>query len=235
MTITEEMLYENAEKAAILYLDKTDAEYQSENEHVFSGRFERNMRKMIKDQKRSPGQRRFISIMQKAAIVLLIALAGAFATTMSVKAYREEFINFIKRTTHRATNIEYRIGDVEYCEVDLNKTAFGYLPQGFEITEQKIGDEEAFYTIRNSDGGTLYIDLYVVTDTTVGVLSINTENTEVSYPTINGEKALLSIETEGLILVCSQRNVICKICGIVSEQDAVRIAENISLCFEKEQ
>ena len=236
MIISDEMLRENAEKAAKLYLERINAEFEQETEHVFSGHFERKMRKIIKDQKRSPGQRRFISIVQKAAVILLVLLAGTFATTLSVKAYREEFISFIKRVTHRATNIEYRIGDVEYCEVDLSKTVFGYLPEGYEIVEEGLLTERiAYYKLADANSHLLFIDLTVVTDYSTGVLSINTENTEVSYPVINGEEALLSVDSEGLILVWSRRNVILEISGVVSEEDAIEIAKNIDIFFVETQ
>jgi len=234
MIISDEMLRENAEKAAKLYLERINSEFEQETEHVFSGHFERKMRKIIKDQKRSPGQRRFISIIQKAAVILLVLLAGTFATTMSVKAYREEFISFIKRVTHRATSIEYRIGDVEYCEVDLSKTVFGYLPEGYEITEQKIWGEEAFYTLKRLDGGTLYVEISVVTDSAVGAISIDTENAKVKSTVIKGEEAILSQKTEKTILVCSDRNVICVLGGEdISEDDIIKIGENIVFFFEE--
>lgn len=234
MIISDEMLRENAEKAAKLYLERINSEFEQETEHVFSGHFERKMRKIIKDQKRSPGQRRFISIVQKAAVILLVLLAGTFATTMSVKAYREEFISFIKRVTHRATSIEYRIGDVEYCEVDLSKTVFGYLPEGYEITEQKIWGEEAFYTLKSLDGGTLYVEISVVTDSAVGAISIDTENAKVKSTVIKGEEAILSQKTEKTILVCSDRNVMCVLGGEdISEDDIIKIGENIVFFFEE--
>ena len=242
MIISDEMLRENAEKAAKLYLERINSEFEQETEHVFSGHFERKMRKIIKDQKRSPGQRRFISIVQKAAVILLVLLAGTFATTMSVKAYREEFISFIKRVTHRATSIEYRIGDVEYCEVDLSKTVFGYLPEGYEITEQKIWGEKAFYTLKRLDGGTLYVEISVVTnsavgavtDSAVGAISIDIENAKVKSTVIKGEEAILSQKTEKTILVCSDRNVICVLGGEdISEDDIIKIGENIVFFFEE--
>ena len=236
MIISDEMLRENAEKAAQLYLERIDVEYGQESEHVFSRRFERRMRRIIKDQKRSPAKRKFISIMQKVAVAVLVLLVGTFTTTMSVKAYREEFISFIKRVTHRATSIEYRIGDVEYCEVDLSKTVFGYLPEGYEIVEEGLLTERiAYYKLADANSHLLFIDLTVVTDYSTGVLSLNTENTEVSYPVINGEEALLSVDSEGLILVWSRRNVILEISGVVSEEDAIEIAKNIDIFFVETQ
>ena len=236
MIISEEMLRESAGKAAQLYLERIDVEYGQESEHVFSRRFERRMRRIIKDQKRSPAQRKFISIMQKVAVAVLVLLVGTFTTTMSVKAYRREFINFITSITHRATRIEYRIGDVEYYSVDLNKTVFGYIPQGYEATQADIIDDNSFNTFANSNGDIIHIDIYEVTDHSSGAVYIDTEKAEVTYPVIDGEETILSQKPGKIMLVGSKRNVIYLISGWnLLEEDIIKIAENIRFAFEEKE
>ena len=102
MIITDEMLYRNAEKACKLYLNELTDGYNKEPAHEFSKKFLKNMRRIIRDQRRTPQMRVAIKSIRKAAIVILIIFAGLFATTMSVEAYREQFINLIKKITGKS-------------------------------------------------------------------------------------------------------------------------------------
>ena len=135
MEISDELLHASAEKAAMLYLEEIDAVYAQEEDIKHSSRFLRHMRRMIRDEKRTPGERRFIRIAQRAAVAALVLFAGLFAATMSVEAFREQFISFITGRSSRATDFTYSIGNTEYYDADLTKTVFGYIPEGFEKVE----------------------------------------------------------------------------------------------------
>lgn len=66
MEITEEMLYKYAPKAEKLWLDSLPPDAQIP-EHQFSRRFERKMKKLIRDQRRSPSMRQLMRIARQTA------------------------------------------------------------------------------------------------------------------------------------------------------------------------
>ena len=72
MKITEEMLYKCAPKAEKLWLSSLPPDNQIP-EHKFSRRFERKMRRFIREQRRSLPMRKALQIARQTAAANLIA------------------------------------------------------------------------------------------------------------------------------------------------------------------
>ena len=93
MEITEEMLYKYAPKAEKLWLNSLPPDDQIP-EHQFSRRFERKMKKLIRDQRRSPSMRQFMRIARQTAAVILIVVSLSFSCLMTVEAYRTRILKW---------------------------------------------------------------------------------------------------------------------------------------------
>ena len=94
MKITEEMLYKCAPKAEKLWLSSLPPDNQIP-EHKFSRRFERKMRRLIREQRRSLPMRKALQIARQTAAAILIAATLSFSCLMTVEAYRAKFIEVI--------------------------------------------------------------------------------------------------------------------------------------------
>ena len=68
MVITDEMLRGSAETACQIYLESIDREFASAPKHKFSARFERRMKRMIREQKRTSLMNSLIVVMKKVAV-----------------------------------------------------------------------------------------------------------------------------------------------------------------------
>lgn len=107
--INDEFFYkymENTENIIIKSLPK-----EEELTHKFSKRFEKNMDKLIRQEKRTPFIRAFINYSKRVAAIFLIFVIIAFATTMSVEAYRVKFFEIVTEVWEEFTSIIFKSKD----------------------------------------------------------------------------------------------------------------------------
>ncbi|HDA6215414.1 TPA: hypothetical protein O5M86_003534, partial [Clostridioides difficile] len=93
--ITDDMLRESIPIATKIIID--DLLSDDELNHVFSKGFERKMKKLIKQQKRSSLTNKIIFYSKQTAIVFLIVLASLLTITMSSEALRSRFFRLVIR------------------------------------------------------------------------------------------------------------------------------------------
>ena len=89
MQITDDMLYQHAPEVRDLWLSTlpSDADIP---EHKFSRRFERKMKRLIREQRRSPQVNRVIRGLRRVAAIILVIGILSFSGLMTVEAYREK-------------------------------------------------------------------------------------------------------------------------------------------------
>ena len=135
--VTDEFLYQympQAEEAWIGAIEK-----QAEEGHVYSRRFEKKMKRILKDGSRSSTMRRVMRMGRRAAAVLLILLTAAFTICISVEATREQLIDFVEEIHEDWT--EYRYNLKEGVEREFRHVEPEYLPEGYyEDSREKVGD-----------------------------------------------------------------------------------------------
>lgn len=232
MTFTEEELRMAARQVEREWEEELDSKYGSMPEHKFSRRFERKMRRIIRDADRTAEQKRFIGITKKAAAVLLIVILGVAITTVSVDAYRESFMKYIAKITRRSTDYDFSVTTDKYYYADLSKTVYGYIPEGFEKYEElHNSDMICQVEFRKDAENHYYLNFTVLTSDGAAGTSVDTEGSELSELMINGEEAIMNLKDGYCTLIWSHRNVLCQLYGTVSKEDAVKIGENTKLVF----
>ena len=105
MKITDEMLYASASKARDLWL--SSAFPNDIPEHQFSHRFNRIMKRLMKEQRRPPRLNHVIHMMRRTAAILLVVTAVSFSCLMTVDAYRERFIEIVTHVFHELTDYRF--------------------------------------------------------------------------------------------------------------------------------
>ncbi len=144
MEITEEMLYKYAPKAEKLWLDSLPPDDQIP-EHQFSRRFERKMKKLIRDQRRSPSMRQFMRIARQTAAAILIVVSLSFSCLMTVEAYRAKFIEIVTEVFYDLTHFTFFSSWSE--DMGLGGIEFSYLPDGMAEVQRETFDKMQGQTI----------------------------------------------------------------------------------------
>ncbi len=234
MMISDEMIICSAEKACEIYLDSIDKEFANAPDYAVSLRFKRRMRKLIKEQNRTPQERYLVNVMRKAAVFFIVLLIGMATLVVSVEAYRVRFINYVKKITGRATTYKYFIENTPYLNADLSDIEIRYIPEAFySIAEQS--DERHFYAhYSNTSGCDFSIELTYVDSSSSGFISIDTEGSELKNISINRNAAVLNKKEDEKQLIWSINNVLCQIAGNIEEEEIIHIAESIIVYFKNE-
>lgn len=181
--ISDELLYQVLADIEAVYLQELP---EQAPEHRFSEQFEKRMRKLIKEQKRSPQARKAITFTKRAVLVLAALLAMAFGTVMSVEGLRVQFFKLVSEVFEKYTAITFdkneavSTGSDSFVQYELS-----YIPEGFsvesEICEPVTG--MIFTAYRNETGSKIEFSQ----DTLENVsMSINTEGVNQEKMSING-------------------------------------------------
>ena len=149
MTVSDEILYSYASAARDLWLSTTPQKEQVP-EHHFSMRFERRMKKLLREQRRSPQANRVIRRTRQAVAVLLIAFVVTFSAAMTVDAFRERVIKVVVQVFHELT--DYRFTSHEATNTLFSVAEIGYVPHGMIKTHEEFMDGHAYALYENDDG-----------------------------------------------------------------------------------
>lgn len=218
MTITDEMLYGAAPRAAELFLDTLPD--RDSCGHVFSMRFEARMRPVLSGKH---GARRW-------GRVLLIAAVLAALLCMGVGAIRESvFRMFRSETAESGTQYAFRTMEEPGT---FRPMELAYLPDGYEQTGEYRKETEVFaryiLTFENAEGGVFSVEQQMTDrlDVSFGDMTGYT----LEHPVIQGAEAELYYreDAEDTLLLWTAGAYIMEICGTLPKEETVKVAENIT-------
>lgn len=165
MKITDSQLYKYVPKAEKLWLSwlPTDEEIP---EHIFSKRFERKMKRLIRNQRRTPRIRKIFLTAKRITAAVLVLTMLSFSGLMTVEAYREKFIEMITEVMDDLTH--FKIFSSWNESIRMGEIIFGYLPEGMSEVERMCDEETQGQIIyfEDLDGKQLRIDIQLVTEET---------------------------------------------------------------------
>ncbi|HGM1124452.1 DUF4367 domain-containing protein [Clostridioides difficile] len=177
--ITDDMLQESITIATRIILD--DLPSNDELNHVFSKGFERKMKKLIKQQKRSSLTNKLIFYSKRTAIVFLIVLASLFTITMSSEALRSRFFELVIRVYEDLTSFVFSTNEED--NLSLKNKEPEYIPKGFKEVDRV---DDFVITYKNDEN----IEIQYVTDKiSSNSIILDTENAKVKDIFVNGYKA----------------------------------------------
>lgn len=171
--------------------EKLSTSLYREDDFVFSDKFEKKMKKMMKSEYNCYHRmtltrtRRFLSA---AAIVSVVLLAS-----LSVGAVRDTIANFFVHTFDGHDTIAVPSSNARYPEKIEKWYELSALPKEYKLIEEDVSGDSALLTY--SDGEDEFnFDQYIKAGYEADIDSENSENTEEIY---NGIKYLVSVmETE---------------------------------------
>lgn len=164
--LSDEFLYKHIPRAEAAALEPFPAE--NELDHIFSGRFLRKMKALLKYERRGSFGRFATRLGRVVAAVLVLVIMLNTVLVLSVEAYRERFFEIIQTVTERFTSFFVEVDDdapvTEFVPIEPP-----YIPEGFEEIERfaddfvieivySNGDQEICYSQIKAGAGVTYID-----------------------------------------------------------------------------
>lgn len=228
MKITEDMLYKSAPKAEELWLNSLPTDDEIPN-HKFSRRFNRKMKKLIREQRRSPIVRQTIYFLKNTVAVILIVATLSFCCLMTVDAYRAKFIEIVTEIFHDFTHFSFfssRNDDTEFCEIKFN-----YLPDNMrEVSREDIDDSKCrIIRFESADGQQLKVRQQLVTNVTNADVILDTENTDIMTIDIGDSHATLVVKDGNASLFWEDDTYLLIITGDLTQDEILKIAINLSI------
>ena len=145
MKVTDEWLYEKmpiVDAAMVRQL-----EVGTQKDYVFSDKFRKRMKRLIRKEKYMQVEKQLKKITQKIAAVALVMLVGALTVTMSVEAYRVRFFHTVKTVLDGNISIYSYESDEEKISDTILKPQ--YIPDNYRLNEEKITDTTSFFEYGN--------------------------------------------------------------------------------------
>lgn len=225
MKLTDELLEQHAAEARDLWLS-TLPQQEEVPPHKFSRRFERKMRRLRAEQRRSPRMNRVVHILRYVAACAAVVLCiGGTAY-----AYRIGVIDTIVQVFREYTSITYS-SETAAEDAAFPESTFGYIPEGMVRNEDECMEEKGYFRSTSYKGNNqtqFYLDEMIVDEESNDIQTIDTENAVVKHFTIHNEQAISSEKEETVIIVWTHRNVsYTLITYYLSYDEALKIAEGI--------
>lgn len=226
MKITDNMLSEHAAEARDLWLAACVPEKIPE--HRFSRKFNRQMRRLIREQKHSAKFNRSIRILQRTIAVLLVVITVSFGCIMSVEAYRVKFIDMVVRVFNDLTDYRFRsFESSENSETMFVPPALSYLPNTMHKIEEHNSVNGYTVTYESDDGNFLDLTCTLFADNTDTHKIVDSENAEVTELTLHGEPVTV-IEKNGMTtFLWTNNNVLYHLYSNLSVDECYEIAVNM--------
>lgn len=229
MQVTDELLYRYAPMAENLWISQLPSDEQIPV-HNFSKRFEKRMRKLIKDQRRSPSMRHFVLMTKRVAAIALVISVLSFSGLMTVEAYRVKFIEIVTEVFNNTINFIITPKDSSGTG-HVEDVIFGYLPEDLvEIDRLEMSyDQGLTVTYADPDGKLLDIYVEVISGQSVTDISINVEGAVVSNIMINGNEATAYTGADYAYLMWEDKDCLILITSELPYDETIKVAQNIQL------
>ena len=147
MKIDDAYLYEHMPEAERYLMELIPPE--EELNHVFSRRFERKMKALLKYERRTPWERKFYRGMKIAFAALAVILVLAFSSAMSVKASRLSIIEFFVEVFEELTS--YSAKDEKQTGEIAHPVEPKYVPFGYELFRKEEDNQGHTVVYRNKE------------------------------------------------------------------------------------
>lgn len=209
-------------------------------EHIFSKRFERKMRRALREQYRTPSQKKKMSCCRRAVACAAVVLVVASTAVMSVGALRNKFFHRVAKDFGEYTSIEYQTSGGqdadkalrEYGDVQEEFVVYRpqYVPKGFE--QEEAPDLQGGIRVcdyKNSKDEWISFTQCEIGSTTT---CVDTENAYQEEIELNGEKAMYILKNDLQTLIWDDDRysflLHVPLTDEIDQKEAVRIAESLA-------
>lgn len=152
--------------------------------HVFSKRYKRNIKKIIKEHSSTPVQKKLINLRKYAATILIIFILMNGILIATAQGYREIVFKIITNTYEKFTSIIIDVEEsVDREDIELNFIEPPYIPDGFQVIEDIQTDiGRKIYYMKDNE-----LIMFKQSIITSGQIKLDTEGTVVKKMQINNQ------------------------------------------------
>lgn len=192
-----------------------------------SPKFQRWIRKMIRQQRRSARANAAIRYAKRAAIVALAAALLTFGGFMTVEANRTRFVQVMTEVFEILTSYFYTSDAPD--DVPLADVEFGWLPEGMEEVRRSESENKRYILFEDEDGNYIdYTQQRIVGEIGNGQI-IDTEGAKVSNIMLNEMEAEVIIKRGEIWIRWTENDTVNLLSGNCSIDVLKKIGENIIL------
>lgn len=231
MKITDEMLFDHAAEARNIWLDTFPAD-ENLPATTFSKSFERKMRKLIKQQRRTPRANQILRYMKHTAAAILLIAIFTFGGFMTVEAYREKVIEIVIQVFEEFTYYQFSSKDSEQADTDqteLPEIQFGYIPEGMQETENRTTATGSLrITYEDNQNHFFYLSVRQSTNGEYGTI-LDTEDSDYWEGTINGCEAYFNTKNGCSSIMWIDENIVYDLYGYMEIGELKTVAQNMKI------
>lgn len=229
MKITDEMLFEHAAQARDIWLNTFPDNSEIPEFHC-SDAFERNMKKLLKEQRRAPNTNKILRCMKQTVAAVLAVVVISFGGLMTAEAYREKVIEIVVHVFHEFTYYRFSSEKSDLDEIVLPEISFEYVPDGMREVEDRITGTNRRYILYERENGTFF-ELTQCPITAGGSYGkiLDTEDSAYETTNINGNEAFSNVKDGNAIIFWTYNNVVYDLYGNLDLTELKEIAENIKM------
>lgn len=209
------------EAAAVAVQQPLDTEPMDGTEIIFSPHHQAAMNQLFQQEKKKLKRKKFQKYSIRAAVFFLLIASLSSISVLSVRAWRIKILNYVLEMSDVSSKItfdEEREGD----SYTVNGVTLEYIPDGFRLTDSDIFPDSVSLRFKNEND-----DFHFTIDDIHASITIDTENATVKKLVIHGEEAIYSTNPNSNILVWHDEEWTYCIMGTITEDEIIKIAENI--------
>lgn len=227
MEITDELLYAHAAAARDLWLSTLPKD-EDLPPFIPSPRFERKMKRLLAQQRRSPQANQAIRYAKRTAVAAMVVLAVSFGGLMTVEAHREKVVEFVTHVFHELTDFRFVKEAPDTGKVTLPDVTFGYVPKGFELTEDSMETAtRRHFEYKNASGEFFRLSQQGITADGDYRTILDTEDAQTYPVTVNGNEGVFNTKNGYSSVLWSDGPVVYHLRGTIEPEELRAIAENL--------
>ena len=222
MIIDDAYLYKHMPAAEMILMSRIPPE--EELCHVFSRRFCRKMKAMIKYERRTPRERAVYRGLKVAFATLAVILLVVFGSAMSVQAYRHRFVEFIVEVFEELTS--YSVQEKAPTGETADLVEPSYVPDGYEVNDRIKDNRGSFVVYENGNGDRIH---YRQESSSLSTYVFDTETSVVSEVYVGKQKFNVVEEADTWMVHWTDNIYIYYVIGAksLSKEELLKMARSI--------
>lgn len=200
---------------------------QSDDNHVFSSDFEKNMNKLFKKNRQKIFYNKTKRILSKVAIWVIALFIISSIGLLSVQASRVFIFNAVLEWKDKYVSVKFE-DDNEATLKKSGEYSINYISDGLKIYDKKVNGANISIRYKNKADIIIYLSWRPITD--AGELLVDSENTNYYKTKINGYEAYVfeakSINDRNIIVWQDKDNTL-KLFSTIKVDELIKMAESI--------
>lgn len=227
MKLTDDMLYQYASEARDMWL-ATLPQREEVPEHTFSRRFQRKMKRLLKQQRRTPRMRKVIRYARIAAIFIFVLVAAAFFNPTIAEASWESVVEIFTKISDGVIHFRYS-SDASFEESSFPEAYFTYFPDGMEEDREDRIEDITFRHRRylNTAGEEINIFEELIYSNSMTFTGYDQNNPTLEFFSIGSEQAAAFIEDGKTTISWIQKNVLYTLVTNLPMETTKKIAKGL--------